>query len=203
MNAAAASALAILAAGWAYAAPAAPLRTGTTGQGPADDVVPFNPADYPRRAFSRMLAENSCDGKGGASELKDALFSVELVYQGAVRKSTIRRNALIGSWAKAIGDPGAEAKYKEEITLAERGDIRWLAAPEGLLAYMQMDLQPGDRVLVYLVFIGCVARQPLFAIDEFEPVEQRDDEAEDFLIRLQPSISPLGGERIEPAGREE
>jgi len=50
-------------------------------------------------------------------------------------------------------------------------------------------VQPGDRILIYSVFVGCTAKEPLFAIDEFEQVEQLEEEAEDILIRL-PAGSP-------------
>lgn len=173
--------------------PVAPLKGGTTEQKKADDVIPFDPKDYPRRGLLELLASQPCAGRSGTSELRDTLFSSELVYQGAVRKSPPARHALMAEWAKGIGDPGAEAKYKEEVSIADGGRVRWLAVPEGLLSFLRMDVQPGDRLLLYVVFVGCAGKEPLFAIDEFEGLDQRPEEAEDILIRL--PWMPIGSDR--------
>ena len=122
--------------------------------------------------------------KKGGQEVKDILFSSEVAWHGAVRKTAPANYELMRRWTKKIGDAPAVTKYKEQVALSEAGSLRWFTIPEGLLPYMQMELRPGDRVVLFLVYVGCSDRKPLLSIDEYEELDQTEEEAGDELIRL-------------------
>ena len=146
-------------------------------------TVPFDAKDYPRSSIREALSKDSCDPRS-KTEVKDALFSAELAYQGAVRPLSKDRAALFKSWTKTVGDPGSWVHYKRELSFSEKGKMRWIAVPEGLLPRFQINLQLGERVLLYLIYVGCVDKRPVLAVEEIEGLDQTDEEAEDLLIWL-------------------
>lgn len=165
---------------------AAALSTAavTSSSAPAEGDVPFDPKNYPERSLAESRRADPCSKEPG--KVKDTLFSREVAWHGAVRKAAPARRELLRRWTKQIGDPDAAVKYAEEATVSEGRRLEWVSVPEGLLAYLQMDLMPGDRVLLYLVYVGCAEGAPLFAVDEYEVKEQSEAEGADELIRLPP-----------------
>lgn len=155
-------------------------------EGPAEDAeeVPFDPENYPRATLAESLKSEPCRGRQRAFELKDALFSAELAWQGSVRPTPAGRLGMIRRWTAHIGDPEAASKYRGEAAFSEGGRREWIAVPEGLLAAMRLELMPGDRLLLYLVYAGCARGRPVYAVDEYEELPQTDEEAEDTLIRI-------------------
>jgi hypothetical protein len=143
--------------------------------------IPFNPKDYPRFSTSEAVEKLPCPGSG--LELKDALLSFPAGFQGAVRKTPPKHYEMMRRWTKAVGDPDAIVKYKEEVTVVEGRRTHWLPVPEGLLPFLEMDLRPGDRFLAFLVYVGCVDGAALFAIDEYRGIEVREEELGDQIIR--------------------
>lgn len=155
----------------------------------APAVVPFDAANYPSKRMAALRREEPCPPKGPA--LKDTLFSTEVRWNGAVRPTSPARMETIKAWTSEIGDPGAAPKYVSEATFSEGRRLEWVAVPEGLLAYLQMDLQAGDRVLLFLVLTGCAEGGPVWAVDEYEVPKQLPFESGDELIRALP---PVDGE---------
>lgn len=149
-------------------------------------AVAFDAANYPRKALAALRREEPCPK--ARSEFKDVLFSAETRWHGAVRRTPPARMAMISEWTREIGDPDAAPKYAEEATFAEGGRFEWVAVPEGLLAYLQMDLQAGDRVLLFLVLTGCAEGTPVWVVDEYEVPEQTPLEGDDELIYRLPAV---------------
>lgn len=143
----------------------------------------FDPGSYPRDSIARVAQADPCVRGKGSYEVKDRLFSMELSWQGAVRKAPQRRFELVRRWAAAVGDPGAADRYRSEVSLSDGKKLHWLAVPEGLLTHLKADLQPGDRALLYLSFVGCAAGAPHFAVDEFEPLDRGSGEEGDVITR--------------------
>lgn len=158
----------------AWPASAAPSKPGSP------EVIPFDVKNYPRTRIHRVLRNNRCDKS--PYSVKDVIFSTEMTYQGATRPTPRRRYELIRRWTQAIGDPKAAVRYRQEVSAADWGKTHWLVIPEGLMNHMRVDLMVGDRIIVYLVFVGCERGRPVFAIDEFEDIRQTDEEAADILI---------------------
>lgn len=148
--------------------------------------VPFDAANYPKKGMAVMRRTEPCP-KGGPF-LKDLLFSTETRWHGAVRKTSAARMEMIKVWTKDIGDPESASKYVEEATFSEGRHLEWVAVPEGLLAYLQMDLQAGDRVLLFLILTGCAEGAPVWAVDEYEVPKQEPLEGEDELIFRLPRV---------------
>ena len=144
--------------------------------------VPFDAANYPRTSMAALRREEPCPAAG--AELKDKLFSTSTRWHGAVRATSAARMRALKAWTKDIGDPDAASKYAEEATFAEGRRLEWVAVPEGLLAYLQMDLQAGDRVLLFLVMTGCAEGAPVWAVDEYEVPKQEPLEGDDELVRV-------------------
>ncbi|MBI3299948.1 MAG: hypothetical protein HYZ75_17425 [Elusimicrobia bacterium] len=144
-----------------------------------DDLVPFDAKNYPLETLHARRRRDPC-GKGG--ELKDVLFSAELRWHGEVAPTPAPDVELLRRWTKDIGDPEAVAKYAQLVSFSEGRRFERLAAPEGLLAFMEMDLLPGDRVILYLVHVGCAEGRAVFAVDEYDVTEQDELEKDDELI---------------------
>ncbi|MFA5137611.1 MAG: hypothetical protein WC728_00135 [Elusimicrobiota bacterium] len=145
-------------------------------------TVLFDVKDYPRSSIREALSKDPCRPRS-KTEVKDSLFSAELAYQGAVRPLSESRAALFKAWTRSVGDPGSWVYYKRELSFSEKGKMRWVAVPEGLLPQFQINLQLGERVLLYLIYVGCAGRQPVLAVEEIEGLDQTDEEAEDLMIR--------------------
>lgn len=148
--------------------------------------VPFDAANYPTKTMAAMRKEEPCP-KGGPA-LKDVLFSTQARWHGAVRKTSPPRMEMIKAWTKEIGDPDSAPKYVEEATFSEGRHLEWVSVPEGLLAYLQMDLQAGDRVQLFLILTGCAEGAPVWAVDEYEVPKQEPLEGDDELIRNLPRV---------------
>ncbi|TPW18824.1 MAG: hypothetical protein FD126_3299, partial [Elusimicrobia bacterium] len=144
--------------------------------------VAFDEANYPRKSLAAMLREEPCLKALKGPALKDLLFSTEARWHGAVRKTPSARMELVKTWTREIGDPEAAPKYAEEATFSEGRRLEWVTVPEGLLAYLQMDLMAGDRVLLFLAYTGCADGEPVWAVDEYEVPQQRPPEGDDELI---------------------
>ncbi|PCI36737.1 MAG: hypothetical protein COB53_08530 [Elusimicrobia bacterium] len=137
---------------------------------PQAGIIEFDAADYPRHTVDFALEAEPCSKNG----IKDVLFSSELRWQGAKRKSSSGRIRLLRQWTKHIGDIEAAARYGEERSFVEGGNVYWAVAPEGLIPYLEMDLRPGDKLIIYFVFVGCEGGRPLFAIEEYAEPEHYD-----------------------------
>jgi len=125
------------------------------------------------------------------SEIKDLTFSAELRYQGGLRDTSAPRYELLKLWTRQVGDPEAVVRYKKEISFSAGKRVFWLPVPEGLIDYLRSDLEVGDRALLYLVFAGCSAQKPVFAIDEFESYTPEDQEAEDYITHKPTGLAPM------------
>ncbi|MBI5594880.1 MAG: hypothetical protein HY928_02200 [Elusimicrobia bacterium] len=147
-----------------------------------EEVEPFDAANYPKALIAEQLKKEPCAKRGGPYELKDLRFAAEVRWQGALRPGPAANIELMKRWTREIGDPEAAAKYAEEATVVEGPRPSWVSVPEGLLAYLQMDLMAGDRVLLYLVHVGCAAGAPVLAVDEYEVLDQTELEGADELI---------------------
>ncbi len=154
------------------------LLAAATTVTPEAGVIEFDAADYPRYTVSAALDAEPCSQDG----VKDVLFSSELRWQGAARKSSVARTRLIGEWTKSIGDAGAAARYVEERSFVEGTRVHWVVVPDGLMPYLEMDLRPGDKLIVYIVFVGCEGGHPLFAIEEYAEPENYEAIDEDDIV---------------------
>lgn len=161
---------------------AAPAAVAVSSAAAQEEVEPFDAANYPKAAIAERLKKDPCAKRAGAYELKDARFSAEVRWHGALRPVPAADKELMRRWTLQIGDPEAAAKYPEETTVSEGPRLRWVSVPDGLLAYLQMDLMAGDRVLLYLVYVGCAAGAPVLAVDEYEVLDQSELEGGDELI---------------------
>lgn len=175
----------VLAAAVAVSTSAAPAAVDSSS---APAGVPFDAANYPKKSMAAMRREEPCPKAAKGPLLKDLLFSVEARWHGAVRATAAARVSTLKAWTKEIGDPESWSKYAEEATFSEGKSLEWVAVPEGLLAYLQMDLMAGDRVLLFLVYTGCAEGAPVWAVDEYEVPRQEPLEGEDELIRALPRI---------------
>lgn len=144
--------------------------------------VAFDEANYPRKTLAALLREEPCLKALKGPTLKDVLFSTEVRWHGAVRRTPPARMDLVKAWTREIGDPEAAPKYAEEATFSQGRRLEWVTVPEGLLAYLQMDLMAGDRVLLFMAYTGCAEGAPVWAVDEYEVPKQLPPEGDDELI---------------------
>jgi len=149
-----------------------------------DEAPPFDAAQYPLMTLARAEAKDPCKKGKLKYELKDKLFSAELVYQGGVRAAPPAHFELLKRWTKNIGDEKAIGRYKKQVSFSEGKKMVWLSLPEGLVDYLAEDFQVGDRALLYTVFVGCAGGKPLFSVDEYDTYAPEDDEAEDYITKL-------------------
>ena len=170
------------------------LAAPAGAQAPAEEPPPFDPAQYPLMTLAKAEASAPCAAGPVKYELRDKLFSAELLFQGSVRDAPPAHLALLKRWAKSIGDPDAVPRYKKQISFSDSRKVVWLSLPEGLIDTLNEDLQAGDRALIYGVFVGCAAGKPLFSIDEYETYAPADDEADDYItLRPNPVLEGRSG----------
>jgi hypothetical protein len=142
-------------------------------------TVEFDATDYPRHTIAEAMKLEPCEGDG----VKDVLFSSELRWQGAERTISASGARLVSRWTEHVGDAEAASRYVQMRSLSEGGTVHWAVVPDGLVPYLEMDLRPGDKFVVYFVFVGCRDRKPLFAIEEYaEPENYEAIDEEDVVI---------------------
>jgi hypothetical protein len=166
------------------AACAWPVRAQAVGEKLPEEDAPFDVSQYPLMTLAKAEAKDPCKKGKLNYELKDKLFSTELVYQGGVRQAPAAHYELLRHWTKNIGDPGAVVRYKKQVSFSEGKKVVWLSLPEGLIDTLAEDFQVGDRALLYTVFVGCSGHKPLFSVDEYDTYEPEDQEAEDYITRI-------------------
>ena len=171
-----------MAAGFVLAAAVAVSSHSAAVSASSAPGVAFDGANYPLKTMAAMLREEPCLKALKGPNVKDVLFSTEVRWHGAVRRTPPSRMDLVKAWTKEIGDPEAAPKYAEEATFSQGRRLEWVTVPEGLLAYLQMDLMAGDRVLLFLAYTGCSDGEPVWAVDEYEVPKQMPHEGDDELI---------------------
>jgi len=154
------------------------LLAAAAAVAPEKGTIEFDAADYPRYTVEAALKLEPCSNDG----VKDVLFSSEVRWQGAGRKATPARARLLAQWTKHVGDVEASSRYLEERSFTEGGRVHWAVAPEGLIPYLEMDLRPGDKLIIYFVFVGCESSRPVFAIEEYAEPENYDKVDEDDIV---------------------
>lgn len=157
---------------------AAALFAATLVWGAEPASIDFNPEDYPRYAVAKALETEPC----GTDGIKDVLFSSELRWQGADRKVSAADAKLVERWAEHVGDPAAASRYGRMRSLSDGGAVYWAVVPDGLIPYLEMDLRPGDKFIVYFVYIGCRGGSPLLAIEDYAEPEHYDAVDEEDVV---------------------
>ena len=149
---------------------------------PDDDDAVFAKEDYPRDSVKKILSREPCKPRVKEPVVKDVLFSAEMRWQGGARAAPPERRKLLKLWAEKAGDPEAAGRYGQERSFIEDGVVYWAAVPDAMLSYLKMDFQPGDQILVYFSFAGCVEGKPALALEEYEESGAYDATGEEDVV---------------------
>src|SRR5687767_13313914 len=134
--------------------------------GAAEEPGDFDPDLYPAAAIDALLKKNPCRPGADGYEVKDILFSVQAVYDGALRSAGDRRRELVRRWAKSLKVEERAPLFSSELRVKAGPRHWWLPVAGSLAEEFKRDLKPGEEAIFYLSFVGCVDAEPVLAIEE-------------------------------------
>ena len=90
-------------------------------------------------------------------------------WGGELRKCSLARREYIRFWAKAFALSASLVEtYQQEILLAEGERKYWIPLQEPLVEPLQEELAGGGELTVFVVYAGCLGREPIFLATEFD-----------------------------------
>lgn len=96
-------------------------------------------------------------------------YRVTVRYLGARRTIPASRRAFLGVWAKSIQhSPPVEELFDEDMLVEEASREYWVPVQKVLAPALQQELEPGDKVELFVVFIGGPVPDWIFLVNEFD-----------------------------------
>ncbi len=101
---------------------------------------------------------------------------VKAVYTGTSRKASEQNKEVISFWLKTLGKPKEYLEmFEDDYLFTESGVEYWLPVQKQVASYFGEELQKGDPVTLYVVWLGArkVAADVdyIFLVNEFEAEE--------------------------------
>lgn len=116
---------------------------------------------YQPRTLRQIIKEHVsevADGRGRVIFLLTAESfpsKVKAVYTGKSRAISSKRLELISEWAKARKvDKEIVELFKQELLFLEGSEEHWLPAQQSLIPYFRREIQTGESVELFVVWIG-------------------------------------------------
>ena len=102
----------------------------------------------------------------------DFASQVKLVYMGKQRSVAGTTKALVTAWKKTFKDIGLpQDEFNTEFLFKEGSEEHWLAVQNALVDSVQKELQTGDVLNAYVIWMGAIKSKSswewLFAMNEF------------------------------------
>ena len=76
---------------------------------------------------------------------------------------------MVRAWLGVIGQPvDAGDLFLTEMKFLENGKEHWLPVQEPLITYFETEMNPGETVWLYAVWVGATKSEFLFVVNEFK-----------------------------------
>ena len=106
---------------------------------------------------------------------------VKVTYTGQSRALSAKKREVIATWLKTYGPKNPEYShlFETELLFTEGKEEYWLPVQAQVIPYFEQELQKGENVNLYLVWVG--ARRDsgkiehVFLVNEFEKKDDSDE----------------------------
>lgn len=147
----------------------------------ADDAA-FEAGRYPESTPAAIVKAHPCKPGPQGFEVKDVLFSLRAEYRPVTRNVAKEHVAPIRRWTERLKAVKSAARFTRELRIGRSSDAAWAATTQDVLDSLSKELKPGESAWFYLSFIGCVGKEPAFALDEYQPVDDELDDGETSVV---------------------
>lgn len=104
--------------------------------------------------------------------LFDLKFKVEFEYLKSTTTANDTRKTYIDQWFKGYWQDKPNDMFIHEILFSNNGEKRWFFVQEPTLKYYNEELKKGDKVYLYLMFVGTLVvenkTEYMFVVNEFQ-----------------------------------
>ena len=120
--------------------------------------------NYPKIDFSKLLdmaestlgedakeCENICYNYYGLFDMK---YKVEFRYMDSISSENTVKKKFIDNWMKTYQSSAKNEMFLREILFTYKGTNYWFLVQEPTLPYYAEELDKGDAVFLYLLFVG-------------------------------------------------
>jgi hypothetical protein len=135
--------------------------------------------NYQVRTLKQIVDQHSEIASNEKAKL-NLLFSADLfpskvkgIYSGEIRKISATRKEFIAEWAKTRkASPELVNLFEEELLFKEGDAGYWLPVQKQVIPFLREELKAGDRVELYLIWIGTRSEGGVtdwfFLVNEFQ-----------------------------------
>jgi hypothetical protein len=135
--------------------------------------------NYQGRTLKQIVDQHSKIASDEKAKL-NLLFSADLfpsrvkgIYSGEIRKISATRKEFIAEWVKTRkGSPELVNLFEEEFLFKEGDAEYWLPVQKQVIPFIREELKAGDRVELYLIWIGARSEPGItdwfFLVNEFQ-----------------------------------
>lgn len=146
--------------------------------GRLSDQAPWN--EYQPSTLAAIVEEHRAfleDGRKGDYALEPGTdrHRVTVRYLGRPRSIPGSRRAFLGAWARSVRPSRpVQELFDEEILVKEGSREYWVPVQRVLMPALEKELDPGDQVELFVVFIGGRVPDWIFLVNEFDAAARRD-----------------------------
>lgn len=137
----------------------------------AQESGAFSWESYAPATIAQIIAIHEHVQGGGALLVNtpDEKYRVTVAYLGEKRPIEPTARKHISDWVETVG-LGSElvSWFKHEIHVSEDTQSYWLPIQEALLAHFAKEISSGERVELYIMWIGHTGAGWVFLINEFQ-----------------------------------
>lgn len=166
--------------------------------GRLSDQAPWN--EYALSSLERIIEEHRGlldQGNEGDYVLDPGFdrYRVRVRYLGKPRTIPGSRRAFLGAWAKSMQrSHPVEELFDEEVLVEEASRKYWVPVQKVLVPALERELEPGDQVELFVVFIGGRVPDWIFLVNEFDAAGDQDR----FSRALPGDSDAKGSHRADP-----
>lgn len=137
------------------------MPVAVTGEAFAFDFARYRPTTI-RAAIKDLPAQP------GVLVTTDLPIRARVTFAGEFRDLPDDSRRLIAAWAEAMNVPVAPGVFPQELRVSEAGTDYWVPVQEVLVPAMRAELQTGEEIELYMIYIGQIDGRHLFLVNAFD-----------------------------------
>jgi signal peptidase II len=118
----------------------------------------------PRKIHELIAASPS---RPGLVITPDVPIRPKVTYSAELRDLPEDSIRLIAAWSQAMNVSGMREAFRRELKTLEIGREYWVPVQEVLFPVMRRELQPGEEIELFMIYIGQVDGRHLLLVNEF------------------------------------